>query len=389
MNKRVLKIKQSATLEMGDLARQMEKQGKSIIKLQTGDPDFSTPDLIVEAAYRAMKDGFTHYTNTRGIPELRASLRDEIKFQYGISYSPDSELLVTCGGIHGIFSTIHALVQPTDEVLIIDPSWMPYDSATSMAGGYPIRIPTSKMNGFQLQSHDLHQAISSKTRVLVINSPCNPSGHILSQLQWDFVLEIVEKNNLILLFDTVYDSIYFENISLPNLDKIADRCIIIGSLSKKYAMTGWRIGYVAAPKKYLDQILKVSQYSITNVPTFIQKAAIEAIENKSLVQVVDKMRATYKIRRDHTANLLQEIKPIKFHLPKGAFYFLLDFSSINQDCLSLSLQLLKEHGVATIPGSAFGECSKGCLRITFATSTETLEEGISRMMQFVDENTET
>lgn len=382
MNPKLAEIKQSITVSIADMAREVERQGKHVIKLQTGDPDFATPDAIVEAAYSALKAGHTHYVASRGLPELRQAIADKLSRENNLDYDPTSEVLVTHGGIHAIFAAINALIETGDEVLIIDPSWMPYVSGTLIAGGKPVRIATGPQEGFRLHIKQIEASLSQRTRLLMLNTPCNPTGVVLSAEELQEIAEIVKRHNLYVIADEVYEKLVYDDhkhVSFASLPGMSERTITINSLSKTYAMTGWRIGYLAAKSKLVEQILKISQYSITNVAPFVQKAAIVALTNPQAQAFVGLMRKTYDKRRKRAIKELGAIKGIRTVVPQGAFYFMVDISGFCPDSVEFAHRFLEKESVAVVPGVGFGQCAEGFIRITFAAADEQITEGIARL----------
>jgi len=382
MNPKLVQIEQSVTVRIADMARGIESRGKHVIKLQTGDPDFDTPGIIVEAAYAAMKAGHTHYVASRGLPDLRKAIADKLSRTNGLNYDPASEILVTHGGVHAIFVTINALIKPGDEVLIIDPSWMPYASSTIIAGGNPVRIATDQQGGFQLQIEQIEAHLSESTRLLILNSPCNPTGQVLTAEELEGIADIVDRHNLYVIADEVYEKLIYDDykhVSFASLPGMRERTVTINSFSKTYAMTGWRVGYLAASRKLVDQILKMSQYSITNVAPFVQKAAIVALTHPEVQAFVDTMRETYDKRRKRALKELEAIEGIRTVIPQGAFYFMINISRFCRDSTEFANRFLQKEFVGVVPGVGFGQCAEGFIRITFAAAEEQIMEGITRL----------
>ncbi len=386
MNPVLDKLQVSITLRVADKARELERSGIKIIKLQTGDSDFSTPGPIVEACNRAILDGYTHYAATRGLIELRKAVSGSIKNLYGLEYDPDSEILITHGGVHAVFCTIQSVIAPGEEVIIIDPSWAPYESSTWIANGIPRRIPSDGKTGFRPPIELIAESINDKTRLLIINSPNNPTGTVYTIDELQQLSDLAVKNDLLVISDEVYSRLIFDDakhISIASLPGMKERTITINSFSKTYAMAGWRLGYVTAPPEILSAILKVSQYSITNVAPFIQMAGLTALTNQRSEKSVLEMVSAYNKRRGWILSELNEMNGIGYSIPQGAFYFMLDISEYNPDSADFCEKLLSEKHVATIPGAGFGDCSEGFIRITFAAPEQTIEEGLRRIREFI------
>jgi aspartate/methionine/tyrosine aminotransferase len=386
VNPRLLTITESATVHIADRIRELEAKGRKVIKLQTGDPDFATPRPIVEAACSAVKDGLTHYSASRGLADLRVAIGKKLRSENKVTYDPKTEILVTHGGVHAVFIAINSLIRPRDKVLIIDPCWTPYVSSTIIAGGKPVRISTYPEDGFRVRAERIEDAIDEGTRLLIVNSPSNPSGAVLSKEELKCIAELAQAHDLYVIADEVYERLVYEgrkHISLASLPGMKERTITVNSFSKTYAMTGWRIGYLAANPELVNQILKFSQYSITNVCPFVQKGALVALTDRSLEKSVERMMGTYSKRRQKIIKALKGIDKIGMVIPQGAFYFMLDVSKADGNSKRFANELLERNQVAVVPGEAFGRCAKGFVRITFAAPDEQIFEGLSRLIRIV------
>jgi len=385
MNSRLLQIKESATIKMADIARKMESTGIRVVKLQTGDPDFDTPSIITDAAYQAMKEGLTHYSESRGLPTLRRALSEKLRKGNNVVFDPDREILVTHGAAHGLFITMQSLISPGDEVILIEPYYMSYVSSIQLAGGLPICIGTNPDKDFVVDVENVRSSISPRTKMIVLNSPCNPSGVVLGAETIQAIKEIVVEHNLFVLSDEVYEHIIFDghrHISIGSLPDMQERTIIVNSFSKTYAMTGWRIGYLAATAYVVDQMLKVLQYSATNIAPFTQRAATVALETPELLNHIEMMRDLYSKRRLSGLSMVEEFQNLRAVRPAGAFYLMIDVSQCCLDSVSFASQLLEQEHVAVVPGSAFGESSEGWIRLSFAVPQEIFLEGIRRIGRF-------
>jgi len=382
MNSKLSQIKESVTIHIADMARKIERGGERVIKLQTGDPDFSTPDIIVEAACAALKAGHTHYADSRGLPDLREAIVHKLKQENDLDYDPISEIIVTHGGIHAIFISINTLIEKGDEVIIIDPCWMPYVSSTFIAGGKPIRISSDLQNGLQLRIEQIEACLSERTKLLILNSPCNPTGKVLNIKEMEQIAGLAERYNLYVISDEVYEKLIYDDnqhVSFASLPGMKERTITVNSFSKTYAMTGWRIGYLAAKKNLVDQILKLSQYTITNVAPFVQKAAVVAMSHPEVEQFVSAMKEQYDRRRRRAIEELQAVEGVRVIVPQGAFYLMIDISKFSRDSAQFANNFLKEKYVGVIPGVSFGQCAEGFIRMTFAASEDQIMDGINRL----------
>lgn len=384
INPRVLGVQESATVKIADLVRDMEHEGKRVIKLQTGDPDFATPPVVIEAAYRAMRDGFTHYNASRGLPQLRDAIADKLNRENGFQADPATEILVTHGAIHAIFITMQTILKPGDEVILIEPFYPSYASATRLAGGVPVTVETDPRQGFALDIDRIRSKISPRTRLVVINSPSNPTGVVLGQGEIESVVELACEHGIFVLHDEVYEKLIYEgeHISVAAFPEARELSIVINSLSKTFAMTGWRVGYVVAHPDIIAQMLKVLQFSATNIAPFIQVAAVTALTTSELSGFIETMRETYDRRRQAALTLVAQTEGLEALRPRGAFYLMLDVSQFCQDSTDFSHRLLERANVAVVPGVAFGRSSEGWLRLTFAADQETLIEGIDRIGRF-------
>jgi aspartate aminotransferase len=387
MNENVLGLGQSPTLLIGDRVRALKAAGKNVVKLQTGDPDFDTPEPIVEAANRALRTGNTHYSNTRGLPSLREALADKLSRSNGINCDPATDVLITHGGVHAVYSTLNTLLKPGDEVLIPDPFWTPYASATTLAGGIPVQIKSHASDGFKVQPEAVAELINERTRVLLINTPANPSGAVLSRSDLEALARIAIDAGLWVVADEVYERLVYddnEHVSIATLPGMAERTITVNSFSKTFAMTGWRLGYLCAPAHVAEEILKVTQYTVTNVSPFIQEAGLAALTDDRVADAVDEMVSSYSRRAHRIRENLSAIPGINFVDPGGAFYFLIDPSELGLSGDDFTSQLLDDYAVALVPGSGFGNSASGHARMTFAAPDAEIDEGMQRIARFAE-----
>lgn len=389
MNPRVLQIQESVTIKMADLAREIERQGERVIKLQTGDPDFATPEVVIAAAHEAMKNGHTHYVSSRGLPELREALARKLRQENGCVYDPGTDILITQGAAHAIFITMQSLLEPGDEVLLIEPFYMSYASSIRIANGVPITVPTEAKEGFAVDLERLRQAITPRSRLLVLNSPCNPTGIVLKPAELEALAMLAAEFNLYILCDEVYEKLLYDDaqhLSIASLPNMRERTITINSMSKTYAMTGWRLGYIAAPGKIIAEMLKVFQYSATCVAPFVQKAAHVALTTPEMADYIEMMRRTYDRRRQAGLAAVEKIEGLRALRSEGAFYLMVDISDFCKDSVAFAFELLEKSHVSLVPGVAFGKSAEGWLRLTFAVQEETLVEGIYCLGKFAHAN---
>ena len=386
LNLKLLELEEAATVALADRVRALQSSGRKIYALQTGDPDFPTPGAIVEAAHEAMRQGQTHYCNSRGLPELREAIARKYLETEGVEYDPASEILITCGGVHAYYCGLMAILNSGDEVLVPDPSWMTHVNLVRLAGGRPVRVPARPENGFLPTMSSWEKMLSARTVALVLNSPSNPTGSVACKEYLGQLCDFAARKDLYIISDEVYESILYNGLrhtcsaSLPGAK---ERCLIVNSFSKTYAMTGWRIGYLAAPQRVINQALKASQHSITNVAPFIQKAAIAALCDSTVAFAVREMTGAYSRRRDKVIRMWHESPgPVRLHEPRGAFYFFIDVRELKMPSCAIAESLLSETGVAVVPGSVYGENGEGFLRMTIAAADETIANGFRCLLDW-------
>lgn len=389
LNNRLLSIEESATVALADRVRKLKASGKSIIALQTGDPDFVTPDCIIEAAHEAMRSGQTHYCDSRGLPELRRAIAERIAQQSGVHYDPDAEILVTCGGIHAYYCALQAVVNPGDEVMVPDPAWMPHSNMVSLVGGKAVRVPSTAATHFFPTMDAWQEALTSRTVALVINSPNNPTGMVAERKYLEHLVQFAAANDLFVISDEVYDGILFdgrEHICVASLPDAKSRTLLVNSLSKTYAMTGWRVGYLAAPGSIIEQALKASQFSITSLAPFVQSAASFALRDNLSLSASAQMAMRYESRKNLVMKLWQDspVNDVQLVEPFGAFYFFIDIRNLGIKSEQAAISLLEDHSVALVPASVYGQCGEGFLRMTIAASDFDVEEGFLRLLAWAD-----
>jgi aspartate/methionine/tyrosine aminotransferase len=381
-------IRQSATVAMADRILALKASGQNIIGLQVGDPDFSTPPEVMDIALKAMQAGLTHYGPSRGYPDLRAAVAKKLNRDEGISYNPDSEILITHGSIHAYYLAMQSILNPGDDVLIPDPSWATHSNMVIMLRGNVIRIPAPVENGFIPYLESWEKAVTQKTRVVVLNYPSNPTGAYPTREYLHNLQGFAAKHNLWVVSDEVYGSLYYEEkpISAAAIEGAKERTLLVNSLSKSYAMTGWRVGFLAAPARVIENALKAGQNSITCVAPFIQKAAAFALTDPAIQEVTANMRAAYGRRRELVIRLSHELEceKIKVIPPQGAFYFFLDLRALKMSSVEMCEKILDEVGVGLVPGSAFGEQGEGFIRMTIAASDLDVEAGFRKIVEWAE-----
>lgn len=381
-------IRQSATVAMADRILALKASGQNIIGLQVGDPDFGTPPAVMEVAMKAMNSGLTHYTSSRGNADLLAAVAKKLQRDEGVSYDPASEILVTHGGIHAYYTSLQSILNPGDDVLIPDPSWATHSNMVIMLRGNVIRVPAPAENGFIPHFESWEKALTEKTRVIVLNYPSNPTGAYPTREYIQKLQDFAEAHDLWIVSDEVYGSLYYgeKPSSAAAFDNAKERTLLVNSLSKSYAMTGWRVGFLAAPKAVIDNALKAGQNSITCVAPFIQKAAAFALTDPENQKATAYMRAAYARRRELVLRLSHELESEKVLVtpPQGAFYFFLDFRPLKMTSLEICERILDEAGVGLVLGSAFGVQGEGFVRMTIAASDEDVEAGFRKIVEWAE-----
>lgn len=381
-------IRQSPTVSMGDRIMALQASGKNIVALQMGDPDFGTPSAVLDVAFKAMQSGLTHYAPSRGFLELRKAVATKLLRDEGIEYNPETEILITHGGIHAYYLALQSILNPDDDVLIPDPSWATHANMATMLRGNVIHVPAPAENNFIPYFEAWQKALTAKTKIIVLNYPSNPTGMFPSKEYLQKLQDFAKANNLWIVADEVYGSLYFDEkpTSVAAFEGAKERTLLVNSLSKSYAMTGWRVGYLAAPQAVIENAIKAGQNSITCVAPFIQKAAAFALTDSAIQEETAKMRAGYKRRRDLVIRLSHELESEKVKIiePKGAFYFFLDLRSLNMPSVEMCEKILEEHGVGLVPGSAFGEEGEGFIRLCIAASDEDVEAGFRKIVAWAE-----
>jgi aspartate/methionine/tyrosine aminotransferase len=388
LNQQFEQIRQSATVAMNDRILAYKARGNRVIQLQVGDPDFPTPQSVLDVAMEALQSGLTHYGPSRGYPDLRAAAASKLTRDNGLIYDPESEILVTHGGIHAYYLAMQSILNPGDEVLIPDPTWATHANMATMLRGQVVRVPAPAENGFIPYFESWGKALTPKTRVIVLNYPSNPTGMYPAREYLAKLQGFAEANNLWIVSDEVYENLYYEEkpTSAGAFPRVKERTLLVNSLSKTYAMTGWRVGYLAAPASVIENALKAGQNSITCVAPFIQKAAAFALTDPDVQQSAAEMRAAYARRRELVLRIAveHESEKVLVRPSKGAFYFFLDFRPLKMTSVEICERLLDEAGVGLVPGSAFGAQGEGFVRMTIAASDEDVEAGTRAILEWAE-----
>ena len=379
LSKRVTEIPFSGIRKFFDLVQESE----NLISLGVGEPDFPTPEPIKDAAIRAIENDHTSYTSNFGIIELRQKIAEKLKKQNNITVNPRNEILVTVGVSEALDLAIRAVVNPGEQVLIPDPGYVSYKANVWFSYGEPVLVPTYEEDGFRLQAEQIKKRLTKKTKAILIASPANPTGSVMKKKELEEIADIAVEKDLVVITDEIYEVLIYDgekHYSIGALNGMEDRTITLNGFSKSSAFTGWRLGYAAARPEFIEAMMKVHQYTVMCASSISQYAALESFKH---TRFVEEMVKDYDRRRKLIVKGLNDIEGLSCITPKGAFYA---FPNIKQTGLSseqFAERLLKEGGVAAVPGTAFGECGEGYLRCAYCVSREDIDEALSRMEKFM------
>lgn len=382
-NQYIEKIEDSKSLTLMQKATQLQKEGKNVVNLTGGEPDFDTPAIIVDEAVRLLREGDTHYLVGQGLLELREKIAEYEEKENGISCKAEN-IIMTPGGKFGIFMSVVSLINAGDEVILLAPMWVSYAPIVKACGGVPIICELDFDDKYEIKKEKLEECISEKTKMIIINYPNNPTGKILSEKESGILFDIVKQHQIYLISDEIYNRITFDSkksISMASYKEIFNRVITVNGFSKSAAMTGWRIGYVIAEKKIVDVMFKLYAHAITGLSPFVQRAALKVFECDLEIK---KMRKEYERRRDYFIRELNKIKFLSCLVPEGAFYAWVKIQLPNIT-KSVELELLERIGVLGVSGSAYGIREKNYIRFSFACDMKTLEQAICRLQRLENE----
>jgi len=378
---RVNLIKPSAIRRMLELSAGME----NVVHLEQGEPDFTTPKHILEAAVEATKKGFTHYTEIDGTLELRQAIAEKLEKENSIDADPQTEVTVTSGSQEAMLIAALGFLNSGDEALILDPYYPAYFEDVLLAEAKPITVPLDEERDYEIESKALESKITNRTKMIWFCNPSNPTGHVFSKQDLEVIAEVAQKHNLIVFVDEIYEKIVYDgtrHVSIGSLPGMEDRTIAVNGFSKAYAMTGWRIGYVAAGKKLSGTLRKLHYYAVLCPNAISQKAAVAALTEPQ--DCVQEMVAEYNRRREFMLHELDRVDSLSYTKPKGAFYVFPNFSSFEESDEVLASNLLNEARVVTAPGSGFGRAGEGHLRISYSVSYERVKEGMKRIKKYLE-----
>lgn len=373
-------LKPSGIRRFFDLASKME----NVISLGVGEPDFVTPWNVIEASYHSLERGFTSYTANAGLFELRQEISKFLKTEYQLEYNPENQVLVTVGASQAIDVALRTILNPGDEVIVVEPSFVSYVPVVRLAGGVPITVNATEKHAFKIQANQIEAAITSRTKALMICSPNNPTGAVLSKQEMEEIAKLAKKHDFIVISDEIYADLTYDETftSFASITEMAERTILISGFSKAFAMTGWRLGYATGPKQIIEAMTKVHQYTIMCAPTMAQYGALEALRNGR--NSVLEMKTSYRQRRNFVVKALNDMG-LSCHVPGGAFYVFPSVTSTGMSSEDFAEELLQKQQVAVVPGGVFGESGEGYVRCSYATSMKQLDIAMKRMRKYVEE----
>lgn len=370
---------------MMEKATKMQKNGEDVIHMEIGRPDFDTPQVIKDAANTALANGNVFYTSNYGTPELRQAIADKLKRDNNVDYKAE-EILVTIGVGEGTYAAVAAFTEPGDEILVPDPVWLNYIHVPHFFGAVPVSYALKEENDYQIDLGQIESLITPRTKMLVINTPGNPTGVVQSRETLEKLADIAKKHNLIVVSDEIYEKLVYgdaKHISIASLPGMKGRTITLNGFSKCYSMTGWRLGYVAAPVEFIKAMVRVHQYINTCAPSFVQEAGITALEKAE--PDVQEMVKEYQRRRDYAVSAINAIDGLNCKVPGGAFYIFVNVKSLGRTSAEVADYLLEHAKVAAVPGSAFGPQGEGYVRLSYACSYERIVEAMERIKKAVAE----
>ena len=381
-SERVKDIPFSSIRVIFDEAKRLEAMGRKVYHMEIGRPDFDTPAHIKEAAVKALSEGIVHYTASAGFPEVCQAIAEKLKRDNGLTYDPAGEVMLTPGVKYAVYCIMQGLLNPGDEVLLPDPCWLDYFHCVRLAGGVPVSIPLREELGFQLDPKEVEALITPRTKILVIITPHNPTGTVLAKETLAELADLAARRNLLVVSDEIYEKLIYDGAthhSFAGFPGMWERTLTLNGFSKAYAMDGWRLGYIAAPRSLVQPILKVQMYGVANVTSFAQFGAIAAYRGPQ--DCVTRMVAEFDRRRRMMYAAMAEMAGLRCHRPQGAFYFFPNVKAFGLSSLDMSTYLMREAGLATVPGSAFGQWGEGYIRLAYSDSFENLQEAMERMKE--------
>ena len=381
ISERAAQLTPSLTLSIDSKAKAMKAEGIDVCGFGAGEPDFDTPEHIKAAAIEALQAGFTKYTPSAGIPELRAAIAEKLAADNGLTYRP-GQVVVSNGAKHSCYNAILATCQPGDEVVIPAPYWVSYPDMVRLVGAEPVIVPTMERNNWKMRPEDFENAMTPRTKMLIMNTPCNPTGSVYTREELEAIVEVASGEDIYILSDEIYEKLVYDDakhVSIASLSKEAyDLTITVNGFSKSYAMTGWRLGYLAAPEAVAKAVDSIQSHTTANPSSFSQRGALAALKGDQ--QPVADMREEFDMRRNYMIDRLSKIPNVTAVKPQGAFYVLLNVSQLGLTSQNFADRLLSKANVAVVPGAAFGD--DRTIRLSYATSIDIIKKGLDRLQDF-------
>jgi aspartate aminotransferase len=381
ISERAAKLTPSLTLSIDAKAKAMKAEGLDVCGFGAGEPDFDTPEHIKAAAIEAINAGFTKYTPSAGIPELRQAIADKLQAENGLTYRA-SQIVVSNGAKHACYNAILATCQPGDEVVIPAPYWVSYPDMVRLAGAEPVIIPTMERNAWKMRAEDFENAMTPRTKMLILNSPCNPTGSVYTREEMQAIIDVAAEEDIYILSDEIYEKLIYDDTkhtSVASVSKEAyDLTITINGFSKSYAMTGWRLGYLAAPEAVAKAVDSIQSHSTSHPASFVQRAGVVALKGDQ--QPIADMREEFDMRRNYMFDRISKIPNVSAVKPEGAFYLLVNVSQLGLTSQNFADRLLSKANVAVVPGAAFGD--DRTVRLSYATSIDVIKKGLDRFQDF-------
>ena len=378
----------SATIQLLDRVKELKRAGHEVISLSAGEPDFVTPEHIRTYAKRALDEGYTFYSDSAGLIELREAIAEKLRRDNGIEADSKNGVVVTVGGKEAIYAAMMATIDLGDEVIVPDPCWVSYVPCILLAGGQPVYLPTDLSSNFRISAERLEEIITRRTKMLVINTPNNPTGSVIHRDELEAIADLAKRKEFLVLSDELYEKIIFdstEHVSIGSLPGMEDFTVTVNGFSKAYAMTGWRLGYLAAPPPIAERVVTIHGHMVTGACTFAQRAIALAMRDDLTEKTVDEMVAEYSKRRDLVVDELGKITGVNCTKPQGTFYAFPNISHYGLRSVDFALKLLDEAKVAVVPGDSFGSMGEGYVRLSFATSRDNLTTAFNRMRHVISE----
>ena len=381
ISERAAQLTPSLTLSIDSKAKAMKAEGIDVCGFGAGEPDFDTPEHIKAAAIEALQAGFTKYTPSAGIPELRAAIAEKLAGDNGLTYRP-GQVVVSNGAKHSCYNAILATCQPGDEVVIPAPYWVSYPDMVRLVGAEPVIVPTMERNNWKMRPEDFENAMTPRTKMLIMNTPCNPTGSVYTREELEAIVEVASGEDIYILSDEIYEKLVYDDakhVSIASLSKEAyDLTITVNGFSKSYAMTGWQLGYLAAPEAVAKAVDSIQSHTTANPSSFSQRGALAALKGDQ--QAVSDMREEFDMRRNYMIDRLSKIPNVTAVKPQGAFYVLLNVSQLGLTSQNFADRLLSKANVAVVPGAAFGD--DRTIRLSYATSIDIIKKGLDRLQDF-------